>query len=220
MNGRLIAIGDIHGCHLEFADLLERIAPTKEDQLILLGDLVNRGPDSLRVIDMARQHRAVSLLGNHELRLLNYRRTKNPEFLRETDADIFNKLRPEDWTFLEAMPLTHYVEELNTVFVHGGFLPSEPWQKQPASIVTRIQSIDTEGKPCKRADSPDSPAWADLWSGPPFVVYGHTPRPEIYKLKWSVGIDTACVMGGHLTAYILPEKRFVQIKARKRYYTP
>jgi serine/threonine protein phosphatase 1 len=220
MNGRLIAIGDIHGCHLEFADLLERIAPTKEDQLILLGDLVNRGPDSLRVIDMARQHRAVSLLGNHELRLLNYRRTKNPEFLRETDADIFNKLRPEDWTFVEAMPLTHYVEELNTVFVHGGFLPSEPWQKQPASIVTRIQSIDTEGKPCKRADSPDSPAWADLWSGPPFVVYGHTPRPEIYKLKWSVGIDTACVMGGHLTAYILPEKRFVQIKARKRYYTP
>jgi hypothetical protein len=50
------------------------------------------------------------------------------------------------------------------------------------------------------------------------VVYGHTPRPEIYKLKWSVGIDTACVMGGYLTAYILPEKRFVQVKARKRYY--
>jgi len=46
----------------------------------------------------------------------------------------------------------------------------------------------------------------------------HTPRPDIYKLKWSVGIDTACVMGGHLTAFILPEKRFVQVKARQRYW--
>ncbi|HXA14813.1 MAG TPA: metallophosphoesterase [Opitutaceae bacterium] len=220
MNGRLIAIGDIHGCHLEFAELLERLAPARDDQLILLGDLVNRGPDSLRVIDLARQHHALALLGNHELRLLNYRKTKNPDFLKETDEDTFNKLRPEDWAFLEAMPLTHYVEELNTVFVHGGFLQNEPWQKQPASVVTRIQVIDGEGRPRKRADAPDAPAWADLWSGPPFVVYGHTPRAEIYKLKWSVGIDTACVMGGHLTAYILPEKRFVQMKARKRYYSP
>jgi hypothetical protein len=220
MNGRLIAIGDIHGCHLEFAELLERLAPTKDDQLILVGDLVNRGPDSCKVIDLAKQQHAISLLGNHELRLLNYRKTRNPDYLRETDGDTFNKLRPDDWTYLESMPLTHYVAELNTVFVHGGFLPNEPWQKQPASVVTRIQVIDSEGKPRKRADAPDAPAWADLWSGPPFVVYGHTPRSEIYKLKWSVGIDTACVMGGHLTAYILPEKRFVQVKARKRYFSP
>jgi predicted phosphodiesterase len=75
MNGRLIAIGDIHGCHQEFAELLDRVAFSKDDQLILLGDLVNRGPDSNRVIDLARQYKAISLLGNHELRLLNYRKT-------------------------------------------------------------------------------------------------------------------------------------------------
>ena len=51
MNGRLIAIGDIHGCYQEFGDLLERLNLTKDDQLILLGDLVNRGPDSGKVID-------------------------------------------------------------------------------------------------------------------------------------------------------------------------
>ena len=217
MNGRLIAIGDIHGCHQEFSELLERLSLTKDDRLILLGDLVNRGPDSCRVIDLARQHDALSLLGNHELRLLNYRRTRETNIELETDADTFAKLRPEDWAYLEAMPLTHYVEELNTVFVHGGFLPNEPWQRQPASVVTRIQAINKAGQPCKRTASPDSPVWADLWNGPPCVVYGHTPRPEIYKLKWSVGIDTACVMGGYLTAYILPEKRFVQVKAHRRY---
>jgi len=219
MNGRIIAIGDIHGCHQEFADLLERLALTKDDHLVLLGDLVNRGPDSVKVIDLARANRALSLLGNHELRLLNYRKTKDASFLKETDIATHAKLRSEDWAYLEAMPLTHYVEELNTVFVHGGFLPNEPWQKQPANVVTRIQVVDRDGRPRKRAEAEGSPAWADLWNGPPFVVYGHTPRPEVYKLKWSVGIDTACVMGGFLTAYILPEKRFVQVKARKRYYT-
>jgi Calcineurin-like phosphoesterase len=219
MKGRLIAIGDIHGCHLEFAELLEKIAPTPDDRIVLLGDLVNRGPDSLKVIDLARQCRAISLLGNHEARLLNFRRTGDRSFLKETDEETFARLRPEDWTYLEQMQLTFEEVELNTVFVHGGFLPNEPWQRQPASVVTRIQVIDEAGKPRKRGDSPDSPPWADLWNGPPFVVYGHTPRPDVYKLKWSVGIDTACAMGGYLTAYILPEKRYVQVKARRRYYT-
>lgn len=219
MNGRIIAIGDIHGCHQEFAELLERLAPTKDDRLILIGDLINRGPDSCKVIDLARQHRALSLLGNHEARFLAVRRTNDRSLLKEGETDTFARLRPEDWAYMEQMPLTHFTEELNTVFVHGGFLPDAPWQKQPADIVTRIQVIDREGRPRKRADCPEGQPWANLWNGPPFVVYGHTPRPDIYKLKWSAGIDTACVQGGHLTAYILPERRFVQVKARKRYYT-
>jgi serine/threonine protein phosphatase 1 len=218
MQGRIIAIGDIHGCHAEFSELLQRLELQPEDQLILVGDLVNRGPDSCKVIDLAREHRAISLLGNHELRLLNFRKSSDTAFLKETDEDTYKKLRPTDWAYLEQMPLTHYVEELNTVFVHGGFLPDEPWQKQPASVVTRIQVIDSDGRPRKRADAEDAPPWADLWNGPPFVVYGHTPRPEVYKLKWSIGIDTACAMGGQLTAYILPEKRLVQVKARRKYY--
>lgn len=218
MNGRIIAIGDIHGCHQEFAELLDLLELTPDDRLILLGDLVNRGPDSCKVIDLARAHRALSLLGNHELRLLNYHRTKDESYLRETDNDTHNRLRPADWEYLAAMPLTHELPELNLVFVHGGFLPNEPWQKQPAQVVTRIQVIDREGRPRKRSDAPDGMPWADQWNGPPFVVYGHTPRTEVYKLKWSVGIDTACVMGGALTAFILPERRFVQVKARKRYF--
>jgi len=219
MNGRLIAIGDIHGCHQEFAELLARLAPGKDDRIVLLGDLVNRGPDSCRVLDLAREHRCFALLGNHELRLLTYRRTGDKKYLKDGDAETSERLRPIDWAFLEAMPLTFSEPDLNLVFVHGGFLPNEPWQKQPADVVTRIQVIDRDGRPAKRADKPDAPPWADLWSGPPFVVYGHTPRPEIYKLKWSVGIDTGCVLGGSLTAYELPEKRFIQVKARQRYWT-
>lgn len=218
MNGRLIAIGDIHGCHLEFAELLSRLAPTKDDRIVLLGDLINRGPDSGKVIDLARECGAVSLLGNHELRLLKFRRTEDRKYVKDTDLDTFQKLRSSDWAYLETMTLTFQEPELNTVFVHGGFLPTQPWQKQPAEVVTRVQVIDRDGRPAKRADEPDAPAWADLWSGPPFVVYGHTPREDVYRLKWSVGIDTGCVLGGTLTAYQLPEKRFIQVKARQRYW--
>jgi serine/threonine protein phosphatase 1 len=218
MTGRLIAVGDIHGCPFEFNELLEQLELTAGDRLVLLGDLVNRGPDSPGVIDRAKAAGALSLMGNHELRLLKFRKTGDRKYMKEHDLETFDALRTSDWDYIEAMPLTFEEPELNTVFVHGGFLPNEPWQKQPAEVVTRIQVVDKEGRPRKRADAPDAPAWADLWGGPPFVVYGHTPRPEVYRLKWSVGIDTGCVMGGHLTAYVLPERRIVQVKARQRYF--
>ena len=218
MTGRLIAVGDIHGCHNEFSELLNQLELKEDDRLVLLGDLVNRGPDSTKVLDLARATRSISILGNHELRLLKFKKTGDRKYMKEHDLETFDSLRPQDWTYLESMQLTYEEPELNMVFVHGGFLPGEPWQKQPSEVVTRIQVVDKEGRARKRADAPDAPAWADLGSGPPFVVYGHTPRPEVYKLKWSIGIDTGCVMGGALTAYVLPERRIVQVKARQRYF--
>ena len=56
--GRLIAVGDIHGCAAEFAELLDKLALQRGDRLILLGDLVNRGPDTRLVLDLARSTRA------------------------------------------------------------------------------------------------------------------------------------------------------------------
>src|SRR4051812_17438379 len=113
MNGRLIAIGDIHGCHAEFADLLNQLALTRDDRLILLGDLVNRGPDSCKVLDLARAYRATALLGNHELRLLKYRKTGDKKYVKEHDLATFNQLQPADWEYLEKMSLTLEEPELN-----------------------------------------------------------------------------------------------------------
>lgn len=218
MKGRLIAVGDIHGCHKEFEDLLDKLKLEEDDRLILLGDLISRGPDSGRVVELARRHAFASLLGNHELRHLNYRRTDDPSHLKKYDYTTMEQLRGKDWDYLESMKLTYEDEELGVVFVHGGFLPDRPWQRQPARVVTRIQVVGKDGEPHKRAEMPDAPHWSELWSGPPFVVYGHTPRNEVARTKWTLGIDTGCVLGGSLTAYILPEKRIVQVKARERYY--
>ena len=220
MSGRLIAIGDIHGCHREFEDLLEKLAPERRDRIVLLGDLVNRGPDSARVVALARKHASMSLLGNHELRLLNYRKTGDPTHLKKTDYDTLKQLNDKDWAYLNAMPLTFHDARHRTVLVHGGFLPGIPWRSQPARVVTRIQVIDKNGNPRKRSEEPDAPHWSELWGGPPFVVYGHTPRPEISRLKWSLGIDTGCVLGGYLTACVLPDRKIIQVRAREKYYEP
>ena len=218
MKGRLIAIGNIHGCHLEFAEMIDKLSLQADDKLILLGDLVNRGPNSAKVIDLAIKHKAKAILGNHEVRLLKYRKSRDKNILKDYDHPTLEQLQPEHWAYLETMELTHEEPELNTVFAHAGFIPNLPWQKQGADIVTRIQSVNKNGDIIKLSESADNLSWADRWSGPPFVVYGHTPRSEIYKLKWSVGIDTSCVLGGYLTAYILPDRNFIQVKAKARYF--
>lgn len=218
MKGRLIAIGDIHGCVREFEDLLNKLNLERHDRVVLLGDLVNRGPDSTGVIALARKHARMSLLGNHELRLLNYRKTGDPTHLRKADYDTLKQLSHKDWAYLSVMPLTYYERLYATVLVHGGFLPGSPWRSQPGRVVTRVQVVSEDGIPLKRSEAPEAPHWSELWRGPPFVVYGHTPRKDIAQLKWSLGVDTACVMGGALTACILPEKRIVQVQAREKYY--
>lgn len=207
----------MHGCHEELRELLERIGPGSRDQVIMLGDLVNNGPDSHRSLALAREVNAVCLLGNHERRLLLHRRTGNQKLLKKIDRKTIQQLTAEDWSHLEKMVLTHHLPDLETVCVHGGFLPDRRWEAQAAETVTRIQVVDEKGKARKRAASPKSPHWSELWEGPPFVIYGHTPRAQYKRLKWSIGIDTACVQGGMLTAFVLPEEKIVQVAAKRPY---
>lgn len=218
MKGRIIAVGDIHGCADEFERLLERLALAPQDRLVLLGDLVNRGPDSARVISLARRYAHRSLLGNHELRLLHYRRTGDESLLKKTDWPTVRRLGEEEWAYLAEMPATYHVPELDTVLVHGGFLPGRAWRQQPASLVTRIQVVGPDGEPHKRSEFPGAPHWSDLWEGPTFVIYGHTPRMEVARSRWAIGIDTSCVLGGTLTACVLPGREIVQVRARQKYY--
>lgn len=218
MKGRTIAVGDIHGCASEFETLLEKLALTKDDRLILLGDLVNRGPESARVIALAREHAHRALLGNHEFRLLNYHRTGDTSHLKKSDYETLRQLSNEDWDYLAAMPLTFHLPEFDTVLVHAGFLPGRHWRGQPARVVTRIQVVGPDGEAHKRSDNPEEPHWSELWGGPPFVIYGHTPRRAPAAARWSLGIDTSCVQGGALTACILPERTIVQVPARQRYF--
>ncbi|MEM9227029.1 MAG: metallophosphoesterase [Verrucomicrobiota bacterium] len=215
----MIAIGDVHGCADELEELLELIAPTVDDCLVFLGDILNRGPDSARVIQQVKSlGNARCLLGNHELRMLRYRHTGDPTVLKDYDWETLRQIGRDDWAYLESLDLTLEFPDLDIVFVHGGFLPDRPWNEQGAEIVTRIQVVDPKnGAYGKRSQISKGVSWAERWKGPPFVVCGHTPREEVYRRPWSLCIDTACVYGGRLTAYDVRSEKFLQVKARKTY---
>jgi bis(5'-nucleosyl)-tetraphosphatase (symmetrical) len=123
----LYAIGDIQGCNAAFDALLRAVGfrPSR-DKLWLVGDLVNRGPDSLGVLRkvMSLGRSAVAVLGNHDLHLLATvagRRELSP-------ADTFHEVlaapdagRIIDW--LRHRPLLHYDARAGRVLVHAGIPP-------------------------------------------------------------------------------------------------
>lgn len=217
MADRTIIIGDVHGCIAELEHLLAELQVDARDDLLFLGDLVNKGPHSGAVVKLARQAGARCVLGNHERRLLRFRETGDRAMLKSRDARTLRQLTRADWDYLDAMPLRIELPEFNTVAVHGGFVPGQHWRLQDAEIVTRVQVIDATGTPRKRADSPASPSWAKFWRGPEFVIYGHTPRRDVYRLPCSIGIDTGCVYGGRLTAFCFPHRTLHQVEAAKSY---
>jgi serine/threonine protein phosphatase 1 len=71
----------------------------------------------------------------------------------------------------------------------------------------------------------DTKYWADVWSGPYSVVYGHAvhslvdPRITVNDGVITVGLDTGCCFGGRLTALLLPSFDFVQVQARRTYWS-
>jgi diadenosine tetraphosphatase ApaH/serine/threonine PP2A family protein phosphatase len=214
---RTIAIGDVHGCADEFEELLIALELKPEDRVIQVGDLVNRGPDSHGVLELVREYQVEAILGNHELRLLRARLEGQKSLLKSYDHSTIKALTDEDWDYLSTLPRFTYGPTNEVVIVHGGFLPQQPWHTQNVDIITNIQVIDKKGNAAKHSDAPDAKPWANYWGGKPFVIYGHTPRPNVLELPGSIGIDTGCVYGGHLTAYVIDERKLVQVRARKTY---
>jgi serine/threonine protein phosphatase 1 len=111
-----------------------------------------------------------------------------------------------------------HIRKWDTVLVHAGFHPYQAWQSQPRDLISEIQTLGQNNRPQRRADDPIAPSWADFWTGPPFVIYGHTPRFAVYEKPSSLGIDTGCVIGGKLTACVLPEREIIQVPAVKVYF--
>jgi len=216
--GRLIVIGDVHGCIDELEKLFKKVSLKSNDQVLFLGDLINKGPNPKAVLGLAREIHALSITGNHEYRLLRHFHNPGDVLLKPYEQETLNALDQKDWNYISSMTLhMTFGRKPDHVFVHGGFLPKIPWQKQSAEVVTHLQKIDAKGNMKKRREYRRGHFWTSFWDHKPHVVYGHTPRKKIYRTKYTLGIDTGCVWGGKLTAWVLQEDRIVQVKAKKCY---
>lgn len=210
MSDRLIAIGDVHGCSLALQALLEAIAPGPTDIVVMLGDYVDRGPDSRGVvdslIDLAQQTRLVCLMGNHEEMMLAVLKHGEPHhgWLRHGGVETLESYRfngdldflpPAHDRFYES--LGDYFETDDFFFTHAAYDPQADLQHQP----------------------PEMLRWHSLRDGVPgphrngkLAVVGHTANRdgEVLDVGHLLCIDTCCYGGGWLTAIDLQNRTLWQ----------
>jgi len=198
--GRLIAIGDIHGCLTALERVLEAVAPKPEDTIVTLGDYVNCGPNSRSVIErlmeLGNQCSLVPLLGNHDETFLDVLSGQLPlDALLEMGGHAtmnsydyqgsLSVVPPEHVFFLASCKLIFETD--NHFFAHANYAPNKPLDQQ-----SRIDLL-----------------WRSLRDSEPAEHYskkrailGHTPQPSGVPLDRGhlICIDTGCVYGGVLTA--------------------
>ena len=202
---RTFIIGDVHGCAVELDLLLEKLSPQEGDSIIFVGDLVDKGPESPRVVRTVRElsesdrFDVVLVEGNHEEKHKRFRKNLvlQPEVAermveRSPDlAKITDELSSEDVDFLETAVFFHRVPEHNVLVIHGG-IPDDvlelPTEEQAASAGgklkrmltktqrTRFLSSETGKFVMLGKEKDEDPFWAETHDGRfGHVVFGHEP---------------------------------------------
>ncbi|MBP9114635.1 MAG: metallophosphoesterase [Polyangiaceae bacterium] len=236
---RTIFVGDVHGCAAELDGLLDLVGFDTGDALVLVGDLIARGPDSLGVLEIVRRTGAHFVLGNHEAKLLLKR--ANPEIiLGRTHSELFQSLRDADWSLLETAPtMLDFPDHLVRV-VHAGVVPGVPWEAQQREHLLHLRTVTVSNSICyaspREVALPSNGTlntlWGEQYKGPPHVVFGHNAIQGLQFHPWATGLDTGCVYGGRLTALVLDqgqripqspilrEKLLVSKAASRVYFSP
>ena len=237
-------IGDVHGCAAELVSLLETlgyrvrwpsarggevcVTPPAGRKAVFVGDLVDRGPrspDVLRlVMHMHRRGAAYAVMGNHDLRLLEWlvRPDMVPRHgLEETVRqlahgcdDILPRLR----AFLEALPSHHVFDGGRLVVAHAGIL--EPMIGRDTYEVDRFTLLGRSTAALDPLPGSESEAWPANYRGTAAVVHGHRARGRTEWCNNSLCIDTGCVYGGKLTALRWPERDLVDVPALRAWHAP
>lgn len=163
------AIGDLQGCCAALDQLLAH--PELRDErtrLWFVGDLVNRGPQSLATLRRVRElgERAITVLGNHDLHLLGIAAGARSAKDGDTLSDILEAPDAGDWIdWLRHRPLAH--REHGHLLVHAGLLPA--WTADAAAALAREVEAVLRGPDWRRfmhamyGNTPDH--WRDDWQG-------------------------------------------------------
>jgi serine/threonine protein phosphatase 1 len=206
---RIFAVGDIHGCYQKLCALMDKLPLNKEqDQLLFIGDYIDRGPGSIEVLDYLidlkmRLPGIIFLKGNHEDMLQNYLDGKDrftyllnsgqqtlDAYLNNQDASADYPVPPAHLEFLSELRLYYQTE--NYIFVHAGMRDKVPLESQKETDLLWIR---------------DEFIYSDYDFGKR-VVFGHTPFKEPLVQTNKIGIDTGAVYGNRLTCVQLPEMKF------------
>lgn len=220
----IVAIGDVHGC-LEQLMNLYHFLPKGNNAIVLLGDLVDRGPFSGEVVRyVAKDKNTYVLQGNHDSKHIRheYNKAKGLDVSKKKE-DFYRtheQLLPEDIAFLASCPQGFTWKD--HFFCHAGIVPDYGIKQQTKGfLVTRYLELKNgryemsgtwqdENKVWQH--KPEAVRWSSVYNGeikglspekPWKVVYGHANLDDILIENNTYGIDTGCVFGRSLTAAVI-----------------
>lgn len=209
-------IGDIHGCFSELQDLLDKAGIVDDDRVIALGDIVDRGPDSVQVLDFfSNNPTRFSLMGNHERKHVRGARHEVKLALSQIiSREEFGPAYPQALEWMGSFPL--YIDLPEVVLVHGYLEPGIPLEQQLDTVLCGTMSGDHYLR--TRYAQP----WYALYDGEKPMIVGHhdhlrNGQPFIYQDRVYC-LDTSCVHGGTLTGLLLPEFKLVSVLSRRDYW--
>ncbi len=214
-------VGDVHGCAAELEELLAAAGhQAPADRLLLTGDAFSRGPDPLGVWRAIRRCGARMVLGNHDAALLARLRerrrgvpvrlhSEHQRRLHEALAPVADELT--DW--LAALPV--FIREPSFTLVHAGVHPTGGLQGTTPEQFLNIRLWPP-------AKGIHGPRWHEHYvPAAPLLVFGHDAPGGLVVRRhpggrpYLVGLDTGCVYGHRLSAYLLEEDRIVQVPCHR-----
>ncbi len=241
MGKRRIFVGDVQGCGDELDALLDRVGLGKGDQLYFVGDLISRGTRAGRVLELVEKHKGRCVLGNHEYWLLRRGFFKEKQLDPEDWPQLPElSIHPERVRFGKWIRKWPVFLDLDDIWLVHAAVPPDLWKrpkwlhhwtrlrydsKQPFDeeqlFPLHARYCDAKGRRPKRDwPKPEPPftPWDEHYKGRATVVFGHWARRGLVAKKRVRGLDTGCVYGGQLTAWIAEEDQFVQVPAIRSYW--
>ncbi|MEL6341491.1 MAG: metallophosphoesterase [Myxococcota bacterium] len=214
--GALI-IGDIHGCYDELRDLLGAAGLTDDDEIIALGDMIDRGPQNEAVLRFFRDHpNARSIRGNHEHKHVAIRDDKTRPALSQqiTRRDMGGQLQPF-FRWMAGLPISLQLDD--ALLTHGFFEPGVSLDKQQPDVLMGLLNGERHLQTAR-----SRPWYEDVDHATPIIVghrdYHRNGQPLAYRDR-VFGLDTTVYGGGRLTGLLLPAFRFVSVPARGDHWT-
>src|SRR5690348_13661600 len=212
MASRTIVVGDIHGCYDELMDLVEKVGLGDDDRVVSVGDLITKGPKSAEVLELFMSDaRFTTVIGNHDLTLRREWSGGDIE-LKAAQAETHKEVKGEEDAYarcLNRLPLTI---DLDThLVVHAGLRPNVELYSRTTGDMTRLRTLGGD------RESEEGTPWYHVYYGENVVLFGHWPAPEPRRGKKAIGLDTGCVYGYNLTAYIIETDDVVTVEAKRAY---
>jgi hypothetical protein len=211
---RTVVVGDIHGCYEELLALVERVGLGESDRLISVGDLVTKGKQSREVLDLfMRDPRFTSVIGNHDRALLEYwkgtRRKKDLKSSQKRCAKELEDGRERYAEFFASLP--PYLDLGTHVVVHAGLRPGSRLEWQSLDDLTALRTLGLD------RESREGTPWYEVYEGDRIALFGHWPAPAPRRGPRAIGLDTGCVYGHQLTAYVVETDDFHSVPALRSY---